>query len=179
MYAGSVAVPLIVGRARKLTAEQAALLISADLFCCGLVKQAHGLYPPLESGILLTSIAELNLYFNDAKGDTEGAVQAAKVAEAHGSGRCRPEYGTQESPAGASTSPTGGRRGRWCGCAYNAANGPSATMRRPPRSVRRAVTYQARAAYRPVGSPYTAPAAAAQPVWCAMSGAIDSATASA
>ena len=37
MYAGAVAVPLIVGRALKLPPEQVALLISADLFCCGLV----------------------------------------------------------------------------------------------------------------------------------------------
>ncbi len=31
MYAGAIAVPLIVGRALKLTPEQVALLISADL----------------------------------------------------------------------------------------------------------------------------------------------------
>ena len=37
MYVGAIAVPLIVGRALKLTPEQVALLISADLFCCGLV----------------------------------------------------------------------------------------------------------------------------------------------
>ena len=37
MYAGAVAVPLIIGRALKLTPEQVTLLISADLFCCGLV----------------------------------------------------------------------------------------------------------------------------------------------
>ena len=37
MYAGAIAVPLIVGRALKLTPEQVALLISADLFCCGIV----------------------------------------------------------------------------------------------------------------------------------------------
>jgi NCS2 family nucleobase:cation symporter-2 len=37
MYAGAVAVPLIVGRALKLSPEQVAVLISADLFCCGLV----------------------------------------------------------------------------------------------------------------------------------------------
>jgi uric acid transporter len=45
MYAGAVAVPLIVGRALKLTPEQVALLISADLFCCGLVTliQSFGL----------------------------------------------------------------------------------------------------------------------------------------
>jgi NCS2 family nucleobase:cation symporter-2 len=45
MYAGAVAVPLIVGRALKLNPEQVALLISADLFCCGLVTliQSFGL----------------------------------------------------------------------------------------------------------------------------------------
>ena len=37
MYAGAVAVPLIIGRALKLSPEQVALLISADLFCCGIV----------------------------------------------------------------------------------------------------------------------------------------------
>jgi NCS2 family nucleobase:cation symporter-2 len=38
MYAGAVAVPLIIGRALGLTPEQVAMLISADLFCCGLVS---------------------------------------------------------------------------------------------------------------------------------------------
>ena len=43
MYAGAVAVPLIVGRALKLSPEQVALLISADLFCCGLVTLIQSL----------------------------------------------------------------------------------------------------------------------------------------
>jgi len=45
MYAGAVAVPLIVGRALKLPPEQVAALISADLFAGGLVTliQAWGL----------------------------------------------------------------------------------------------------------------------------------------
>jgi hypothetical protein len=43
MYAGAVAVPLIVGRALKLTPEQVAMLISADLFCCGLVTLIQSL----------------------------------------------------------------------------------------------------------------------------------------
>ena len=43
MYAGAVAVPLIVGRALKLTPEQVALLISADLFCCGIVTLIQSL----------------------------------------------------------------------------------------------------------------------------------------
>ena len=48
-------------------------------------QMAHGLHPLLESGILLTSVAAvaLNLFFNGAKGDTAGAVEAAKAAEAH------------------------------------------------------------------------------------------------
>jgi NCS2 family nucleobase:cation symporter-2 len=45
MYAGAIAVPLIIGRALKLSPEQVALLISSDLFCCGLVTliQAWGM----------------------------------------------------------------------------------------------------------------------------------------
>ena len=43
MYAGAIAVPLIVGRALKLSPEQVALLISADLFCCGLVTLIQSL----------------------------------------------------------------------------------------------------------------------------------------
>jgi NCS2 family nucleobase:cation symporter-2 len=48
-------------------------------------QMAHGLHPLLESGILLTAVAAvvLNLFFNGAKGDTAGAIEAAKTAEAH------------------------------------------------------------------------------------------------
>ena len=35
MYAGAVAVPLIVGRALNLSPQDMAILISADLFACG------------------------------------------------------------------------------------------------------------------------------------------------
>src|SRR3981081_1863168 len=35
MYAGAIAVPLIVGRALKLPPEQIAGLVNADLFACG------------------------------------------------------------------------------------------------------------------------------------------------
>ena len=50
MYAGAVAVPLIVGRALNLPPEQVAHLISADLFVCGLVTLIHTIDP---SGVLL------------------------------------------------------------------------------------------------------------------------------
>lgn len=45
MYAGAIAVPLIVGAALKFPKDQIALLINADLFCCGLVTiiQALGI----------------------------------------------------------------------------------------------------------------------------------------
>jgi uric acid transporter len=48
-------------------------------------QMAHGLHPLLESGILLTAVAAvaLNLFFNGARGDTAGAIEAAKTAEAH------------------------------------------------------------------------------------------------
>src|SRR5258708_2553193 len=46
MYAGAIAVPLIIGGALKLPKEQLALLINADLFCCGIVTliQALGIW---------------------------------------------------------------------------------------------------------------------------------------
>jgi len=46
---------------------------------------AHSLHPLLESGILLTAVTAvaLNLFFNGTRGDTAGAVEAAKTAEAH------------------------------------------------------------------------------------------------
>ena len=46
MYAGAVAVPLIIGRALKLPPEQVAFLISADLFACGLATLVQSLGLP-------------------------------------------------------------------------------------------------------------------------------------
>ena len=47
MYAGAIAVPLIVGRALQLAPEDVAFLISADLFVCGVVSilQSFGAGP--------------------------------------------------------------------------------------------------------------------------------------
>ena len=47
MYAGAVAVPLIIGRALKLPPEQIAILVNADLFACGIVTliQSIGVGP--------------------------------------------------------------------------------------------------------------------------------------
>lgn len=66
MYAGAVAVPLIIGRALGLTPEQVAFLINADLFACGLVTliQAFGIpgvgiRMPVMMGVTFASVAPM------------------------------------------------------------------------------------------------------------------------
>lgn len=67
MYAGAVAVPLIVGRALKLSPDEVALLISADLFCCGIVTliqalgvtQWFGIRLPVMMGVTFASVAPM------------------------------------------------------------------------------------------------------------------------
>ena len=67
MYAGAVAVPLIVGRALKLPPEQVAMLISADLFCCGLVTliqswgatQWFGIKLPVMMGVTFAAVGPM------------------------------------------------------------------------------------------------------------------------
>ncbi|MCF4164051.1 purine permease [Zavarzinia compransoris] len=46
MYAGAVAVPLIIGRALKLSPEQVSALINADLFACGIATLIQSLGLP-------------------------------------------------------------------------------------------------------------------------------------
>src|SRR3954469_19928446 len=80
MYAGAVAVPLIVGRALKLSPEQVAMLISADLFCCGLVTliqslgltQFFGIRLPVMMGVTFAAVAPLVSMANATPG-IEGA----------------------------------------------------------------------------------------------------------
>jgi len=80
MYAGAVAVPLIVGRALKLPPEQVAMLISADLFCCGLVTliqslgatQWFGIRLPVMMGVTFAAVAPLVAIANANPG-TAGA----------------------------------------------------------------------------------------------------------
>src|SRR6185369_13899696 len=67
MYAGAIAVPLIIGRALKLSPEQVAMLISADLFCCGLVTliqssgatQWFGIRLPVMMGVTFAAVAPM------------------------------------------------------------------------------------------------------------------------
>ncbi len=76
MYAGAVAVPLIVGRALKLSPEQIAVLISADLFCCGLVTLIQslgvgrwfGIRLPVMMGVTFASVGPMVAMANATPG---------------------------------------------------------------------------------------------------------------
>ncbi len=66
MYAGAVAVPLIVGRALKLPPEQVAILISADLFACGIATLIQsigfpgvGIRLPVMMGVTFASVSPM------------------------------------------------------------------------------------------------------------------------
>jgi uric acid transporter len=89
MYAGAVAVPLIVGAALKLPKEQIALLINADLMCCGIatIIQSLGVGPfgirlPVMMGVTFASVSPmLAMAGNPALGITGifGAIIAAGI----------------------------------------------------------------------------------------------------
>ena len=67
MYAGAVAVPLIVGRALKLGPQEVAFLISADLFCCGIATliqalgatQWFGIRLPVMMGVTFAAVGPM------------------------------------------------------------------------------------------------------------------------
>src|ERR1700691_3370658 len=66
MYAGAVAVPLILGRALKLPPEDVAFLISADLFACGLATLVQsvgfpgvGIRLPVMMGVTFASVGTM------------------------------------------------------------------------------------------------------------------------
>ena len=67
MYAGAIAVPLIIGRALKLEPADVAFLISADLFACGLVTliqslgltQWFGIKLPVMMGVTFASVGPM------------------------------------------------------------------------------------------------------------------------
>jgi uric acid transporter len=66
MYAGAVTVPLILGRALKLSHEEVAFLISADLFACGLATLVQsigfpgvGIRLPVMMGVTFASVGPM------------------------------------------------------------------------------------------------------------------------
>ena len=80
MYAGAVAVPLIIGRALQLTPAQVAHLISADLFCCGLVTliqsmgmtRYFGIKLPVMMGVTFAAVGPI-VSFATANPGPDGA----------------------------------------------------------------------------------------------------------
>ena len=76
MYAGAIAVPLIVGRALKLSPEQVALLISADLFACGIVTLIQslgltkwfGIKLPVMMGVTFAAVGPMVAFANAVPG---------------------------------------------------------------------------------------------------------------
>ena len=80
MYAGAVAVPLIVGRALNLTPDQVAKLISAALFVCGLVTLIQalgasrwlGIQLAVMRGVTFASVAPM-ISMAQSTGGTAGA----------------------------------------------------------------------------------------------------------
>lgn len=66
MYAGAVAVPLIIGRALKLSPQDTAFLISADLFACGIATLIQsigfpgvGIRLPVMMGVTFASVGPM------------------------------------------------------------------------------------------------------------------------
>ncbi len=87
MYAGAVAVPLIIGRALKLSPEQVALLISADLFCCGVVTliqslgfgRHFGIRLPVMMGVTFAAVGPLVAMAGQGGPDAARAIFGAII----------------------------------------------------------------------------------------------------
>jgi NCS2 family nucleobase:cation symporter-2 len=92
MYAGAVAVPLIVGRALKLDPADVAFLISADLFVCGIATliqslgatQWFGIRLPVMMGVTFAAVGPMVAMANANPGAEGaraifGAIMAAGV----------------------------------------------------------------------------------------------------
>ena len=89
MYAGAVAVPLIIGRALQLASDQIAVLVNADLFTCGAVTilQSVGIGPfgirlPIIMGVTFASVEPMLAMANNPElglGGIFGSVIAAGI----------------------------------------------------------------------------------------------------
>jgi uric acid transporter len=89
MYAGAVAVPLIIGRALKLPPEQIAVLVNADLFVSGIatIIQSVGIGPfgirlPIMMGVTFASVTPMLAMADNAEiglGGVFGSVIAAGI----------------------------------------------------------------------------------------------------
>ena len=91
MYAGAVAVPLIVGRALALTPEQVAVLISADLFAGGVATLVQsvgvagvGVRLPVMMGVTFASVSPMLAMAANAEVGLLGIYGAVIVAGVFG-----------------------------------------------------------------------------------------------
>ena len=101
MYPGAVVVRLVIGRALKLSAKQVALLISADLFCCGLVPliqplgfgRYFGIRQPVLMGVTFAALGPMMAMANasasasasaSGSGSGSGSVEGDLVGELGG-----------------------------------------------------------------------------------------------
>lgn len=89
MYAGCVAVPLILANALKLSSEQLIILINADLFVAGIatIIQAYGflnmgIKSPIVQGVSFAAVAPMVLVGQSAGGQVPGllAIFGATIA---------------------------------------------------------------------------------------------------
>ena len=91
MYAGAVAVPLILGGALKLPRDQVAVLISADLFACGIATLIQsfglgmfGIRLPVMMGVTFASVAPMLAMGADASIGLPGIYGSVIVAGVFG-----------------------------------------------------------------------------------------------
>ena len=83
MYAGAVAVPLIIGGALGITPEQKTILINADLFACGLATLVQslgfwqvGIRLPVMMGVTFASVAPMLAMGGAAKAAGQSGIEA-------------------------------------------------------------------------------------------------------
>ena len=88
MYAGAVAVPLIIGRALKLPSEGVALLVNADLFVAGIVTliqslglgRAFGIKLPVMMGVTFAAVGPMAAMAADPNLGAQGIFGATIVS---------------------------------------------------------------------------------------------------
>ena len=90
MYAGAVAVPLIIGRALKLPPDQVALLVNADLFVAGITTliqslglgRAFGIKMPVMMGVTFAAVGPMAAMAADPNLGAAGIFGATIVSGA-------------------------------------------------------------------------------------------------
>jgi xanthine/uracil permease len=92
MYAGAVAVPLIIGRALKLPPQDVAFLISADLFACGLATLVQcigfpgvGIRLPVMMGVTFASVGPMRRWLPPPRSACSASMARSLLPESSAS----------------------------------------------------------------------------------------------